>query len=172
MTGNNMDNFTDDASPKAGVPTVEAGVERYSYSTDEEHWFGEFLSREVALAHGRDETGGSVWTGRLSAIPTSHVTPSASCLIETMQERAYDIAGAVSDDWLDDVTPEQEAELDRRLEELIEQWLRAHNNFPRFWEVQDVVNHAPSSARETADQQVGTPAQAESPGDEVQKGKP
>lgn len=28
MTGNNMDNFTDDASPKAGVPTFSGAVER------------------------------------------------------------------------------------------------------------------------------------------------
>lgn len=141
-----QDNLPSDVSAKTAGETGSGGVERYSYSYDQETYVGEEASRDAALEMARDANPGrTVWTGRNVSPELRSLLPSAHTLIDEMRDRAYDEAGEFAEDWLDDVTKEQESELRATVQAAVTAWLDKHNHHPRWWTVTDVQEHAPSS---------------------------
>jgi hypothetical protein len=133
-----------DGNESGGVgragPDTESGV-RFAWSFDEEHYHGEEASREAALAAAMEEADDreGCWTGRIVPIPVETLLPSGYRIVEEMAEAAYDEHGI--DDWLDDVTKEQEAELETAVRGVAKAWLEKHKNWPRFWTVEDTKEH-------------------------------
>lgn len=64
-------------------------------------------------------------------------------LIEDLQEAAYEECGEIVDDYLDHVTPEQSANLARRVQEAVRGWLKEiYPEGSPFWMAQDMVLQA------------------------------
>lgn len=126
MTGNNMDNFTDDASPKAGVPTGSGAVELVPKYIGQFDTFQHWVNRATRYLTGHRGTVGE------------EVKPIC---VDTLGRRCH--VGA--------------------------DFMRARDE--KTFPVRFFLECEPSPTATPA-MKVGTPAQAESPGDEVQKGKP
>lgn len=127
--------------------------EVYSYSADEEIFRGEFSTREAALEEARDgQNDMTVWTGVCEAIHVRRYMPDGDDLIERMVEQAYDDCGEASESWLDSVSKEQRAELTEGVRSLIEAWLDKHKLNANFWNVVNIIEHAPVANATTASQ--------------------
>ena len=62
----------------------------------------------------------------------------AGSVLESIQENAYSEGGEFSDGYLDDVTKEQEEELERKLNEVFAEWTEKYNLHPNFYTVADI----------------------------------
>lgn len=62
-------------------------------------------------------------------------------ILRHMSEAAYDAHGEPAEDWLDDVTREQEKELEDELEAVVTAWLTRNNLEPDYFIVEDVSEH-------------------------------
>lgn len=110
--------------------------ERWGYadSRDAESWSGVCLTREQAIAKGREHYSflngrgyDGFWIHSGHLVPLEAVMPDVDDIIETMGERAYDEAGEVAEEY-PDVTAEAKAEL----EELLRGWCEKYAR-PTFW---------------------------------------
>jgi len=117
---------------------------QYAWSTDEEMYHGKFDTVEEALAEARehlidglDEDPGSytVWVGEAKPIPTGRLV-DAECIVERMQERAYEEVGEFGEDYLTTATAEQLKEL----EALVVAWAD-RVEMPSFYSADNILAH-------------------------------
>lgn len=59
-------------------------------------------------------------------------------VLENIQENAYSEGGEFSEGYLDDVTKEQEAELDEQLNAVLSAWMDKYNHHPNFYTLADI----------------------------------
>lgn len=111
---------------------------QFCYSYDNEQFHGHFDSREQALAEARsgDDTR-TVYVGESVPYEVEDFV-SADGVLYDLRNRACDEAGEWADDWLGNVTPEQEAEL----QALLVAWVRKVDS-PSFYRVpcESVTTH-------------------------------
>ena len=117
--------------------------DRFSYSHDEENYHGEFATREEALAEGRasGRVDATVWTGR--SVPPTQPEEwwEAEDWLELVScQDSYSLDCA--DGW-DESTKEQRRELESLVRPIMAAWLDRHGLRPRFWLVEDVIEHKP-----------------------------
>lgn len=116
----------------------------YGWSVDEELFFGEYASREEALAAALKENPEktTVWTAR-SEKPNIRdlVSYMGSRFIEQAGERAYEIGGHAAEGWLTGVGPEEEKALDAALVEAFVTWAKNRGFTPDWWTAADVIQH-------------------------------
>ena len=62
----------------------------------------------------------------------------AGSVLDGIQEDAYSEGGEFSEGYLDDVTKEQEEELEQRLNEVFAAWVDKYNLHPNFYTVGDI----------------------------------
>lgn len=110
----------------------------YSYSRDQERYYGPFSSREEAIAAAQAEGCISFWTAENRA-PDPLMGICADDVIEQVQqledfwlEQAEDWPGA-SREQLDDLTA--------RLRQTFHDWMTNHNLTPHFWLAEEVQEH-------------------------------
>lgn len=121
--------------------------ESFCASTNEEFYpIGHCASREDAVFQCVVDNdlaiGDTVFTGvEVPFAPEDHV--DSWQIIEHLGEAANEHAGEAGEDWLDPrkVTPEQRADLERRVGIAIVGWLSEHNLHPAFWGVGGVEKH-------------------------------
>ena len=122
----------------------------YSYSFNEENFYGPFESREAALAEAMSELTCQdhfdpeqaehfVYTGMDE--PHTPTLPGVEWLVENLQEMAYDAIGEAAEDWLEDVTNEEEEDLQDMVMEAVNKWLEKHKKQPTFFTVTEVETH-------------------------------
>ena len=61
-----------------------------------------------------------------------------SSVLEGIQEDAYSEGGEFSEGYLDDVTKEQEEDLEQKLNEVFSAWIDKYNHHPNFYNVGDI----------------------------------
>lgn len=59
----------------------------------------------------------------------------ADRIIGMIQEQVWDTVGEVSEDYLNDITKEQEKQLNDKLVEVINTWLKETNNEPKYYNI-------------------------------------
>jgi len=102
----------------------------------------EFGSREEAIQFGMEEA--KEWGVEQFHVGTKEedlnglVYFDAEDILENIQERAYDEVGEVADDYVDDVTWEQLAELQDTLKDVLKEWFTKHQHYPTFYAVHNV----------------------------------
>ena len=62
----------------------------------------------------------------------------AESIIESLQEDAYSEGGEFSEGYLDDVTQEQQEELEEQLNAILDAWMDKYNHHPNFYNVADI----------------------------------
>lgn len=121
----------------------------FAYSTDEETYRGGEGDRATALAVAIEEegieVGRTVWTGEVIKQQAGAFFGGRDT-VEYMQERAYDEAGEFAEDWLADVTKEQEAELHDAIVKAINEWADKHGLHPTFYTVENTEAHVVTEA--------------------------
>lgn len=130
----------------------QAGDGKWCVSgTDETFNGADYETREEAIACAPEELadevepGGTFYTGRAAAIDP--VRFSADLVLDSLREAAYDDCGEASESFLEDVTREQEQDLERRLHAATWAWLREHGLEPRCFTVVEIERHTmPSPA--------------------------
>lgn len=124
--------------------------EQFSYSFDEEHYSGQFDSRDEALAEAKSEAKGdseksTVWIGKCVPLEVKQLMAracDANDIIERMQEACYDEVGEAADNY-DPATRDQINAVDAELPDLIIALFAKHGAdlAPSCWSVTDVVPH-------------------------------
>jgi hypothetical protein len=116
-----------------------ASAGKFCYSTDEEEFYGEFDSREEALAEARGcKDEGCVWTGVIKPAMSflrRREDWIAEWTVERLDESLYDEIAA------DDCIIKLEPEKTKALGKLILDFLEQHASFSR-WGVGDIQEHA------------------------------
>lgn len=119
-----------------GAAIAEPAPEKveWSYSTNEENYYGTEESREDIIALALEEIGeteGTFWIGK-NKRHFGRGTYIAASVIEGLQEQAYEECGEFAETYLDDVTKEEEKEL----ADFITDWA-ARVDRSNFWTVYD-----------------------------------
>lgn len=113
---------------------------KYAYSLDQERYYGEYDTREDALAAGRDDAeGGTVWTGEIR-----FAVDILSKYDEVMGSRVAESADLLL---MDDITAEEEIvtlsiDKQRELGKLVIDYLREHADW-NAWGVIATQEHQP-----------------------------
>ncbi len=114
---------------------------KYCYSWDDEDFSsGRFDSVEGALADAvaeADEQAG-VYVAEAEPWDNSAFYPSASWVLEHMQEQAWGEAGDYADDYAA-VSIEAREELNQQLAALLDAWCQKHGVIPQFFRVKKSV---------------------------------
>jgi hypothetical protein len=121
----------------------------YSYSIDEEHYEGNFLSRDEAAATGFADNPDydTLWTGQKVKIEAIDLV-NADYLLEDVSERAWDEFGEYTENWLDDKWKEGHQNQIAELEKTIADWIDKHapinfftvDNIRQFQRGQEPIN--------------------------------
>lgn len=100
-------------------------------------WHSTAGSREEAVAEIKNacEEEGHDFHGYVGEVEEADVsTPDADRLLEQMGENAYEELGEAAEDW-PRANREQVADLQRRIDHTLAEWLTTHNLWPRFFKV-------------------------------------
>lgn len=114
----------------------------YSFSFDEEHYYGSFASREdAAIAARADRPGSNFWTGR-NRPPALDLRwhLDADRIIENILDHEEDFGLDVADEW-PNASLEQRAELTTYLEKTFRDWMTRYDLQPKFFIAEDVQFH-------------------------------
>ena len=71
--------------------------------------------------------------------------------LDHITNAAYDEGGEYAEDYLSGVTKEQEADLDKRVADAVNQWADDHGLHPNFYQVRNVKEHRFVMTSETGD---------------------
>ena len=115
--------------------------ERYSYSTDGEHYYDEFDSRESALAEAVATYGDeykTIWTGKCV---TPDRTPDADALIEQVALHATEETGDWSEGYLEHIPREAIEDLQQQLQSLWDAWEEKHGLAPTWYNIEFTEEH-------------------------------
>ncbi len=118
-----------------GIQFTEADNE--TWSTDYEG----YETKEEAIKDGSrmvnegTEEGSAFRVGRI--IPCEISGIDTERVIEYAQDRLYDEVGEYGETYLEDVTEEQEKELEEALNNVFYEWHKKHNLFPTCFTVED-----------------------------------
>lgn len=111
--------------------------------TDNEIWqfdYDGYESKEEAIRYGKKLAKGEDYkrfrVGK--SVPCSMATIYADNIIENAVEQLYDEVGEVSETYLENVTDEQEKELEEALNEVFYQWHKKHDLFPTCYTIEDI----------------------------------
>lgn len=111
---------------------------RYSWSTDEERYYGDFATVEEALEEadqeGREE-GDAVFVGEQRLPDQPEDFWRADDWLEHVSEQD-DYCAEVSEDW-EQSTKEQRSELESEVRKVLAAWLDKHSLRPKFWLITD-----------------------------------
>jgi len=119
---------------------------RFSYSFDRESWQGDFTSREQATAAGQEIAHGSadgittVYVGQRLA-PNPRAYGNARVVIDAMARKAREDFGDEANTYLKRVPEKIVADLDRRLETTLLNWLESHRLMPPSSKVEAISEH-------------------------------
>ena len=127
-------------------------TDKYTYSFDNERFYGEYDSIEEALKEARKEAkgyiendedifenAGAVYIGRVCRFEPY---VDADKVIEELQNYADYEADEASFDYLQDVTDEDLSKLENMLTETFNKWARETGNEPNFYTVEDVEEYS------------------------------
>lgn len=140
-TSPSMSSPTVATQPNPDVSAVPAAKPVYLVSDSDENFSsgGEFGTREDAIAEGRALFGGAPFYTGLQA-PPEYPTIDAAGLLERLAEQACD-DNEFAEEWLTNVTEEQERELEQALNQVFEAWMDRHGHRPRWFDVHDIERH-------------------------------
>ena len=114
---------------------------KWCYSHDEEHFYGDFDTKEEAIEeaiYALDETGADfamIWVGEEADI-SIHLC--AHVVLDQLAEDAYEEAGEHAEKFLQHVEKEHEEELEKELNQVIKTWMKKHKYEPTFYTVKNV----------------------------------
>lgn len=114
-------------------------TEKWAYSLDNEYYNSPFYdSYQEALKDGIDDANTNecdkVYVGKvMKFVPTV----DADIIIEYLQEKAYEEAGDVSLDYLENIPLKDRLKLEEMLTETFNQWAKETNNEPNFYTVEE-----------------------------------
>ena len=100
-----------------------------------------YESKDEAIKEGikmvvEDAEGGNKFrVGKIVACGMSRI--DADRVIEDAQDRLCDEVGECGETYLDDVTEEQEKELEEALNNVFYEWHKKHNLFPTCYKIED-----------------------------------
>lgn len=103
-----------------------------------EIWYGDYFeTKEEAIAAGKEEYEGMYTRFIVGQIEPAHIpiNVDAEHILENIKEVASDIVGEVADDYLKDVTTEDEHLLEKRLSVVIEEWMKEFDYTPKFFHI-------------------------------------
>jgi hypothetical protein len=110
----------------------------FSYSHNEEHYTGEFATRELAIAEARAEGLSKFWTGENRPPDVMFGIDGQDVIEQICQLEDFYIEQA--EDW-PEASKEQVDELTEGLRKTFKAWMEKHNLTPKFWLVEDVQMH-------------------------------
>jgi hypothetical protein len=116
---------------------------KWCYSFDEEMFEGRFDTMEEAIDNAKcnleDEDDDDIEVFYIGQCQPIYLGVHTGAIIDRLGDQAYDQAGAPASDFLWDVSREHEEILEKRLNAVIDEWLKEFNYTPDFYTVTNVV---------------------------------
>lgn len=114
-------------------------TKKWAFSLDNEYYNSPLYdSYQEALKDGIDEASTNecdkVYVGKVVEFV---VSVDADNVIEELQQKAYDEAGDVSLDYLEDIPLKDRLKLGEMLTEIFNKWAKETNNEPNFYTVEE-----------------------------------
>jgi len=112
---------------------------KWCISRDEELFFDEYNTKEEAIAEGIDGYGYNMfYVGQIVELKFNEADmPDSENIIEQLNDYVYNECN-VEDDWYENISREQEKELDKILAETILKWIDKNNLHPTCYGVDNV----------------------------------
>jgi hypothetical protein len=118
---------------------------KWGWSTCRERYYGDFETREEALAEGRSmDPHSGIFTAQYEAI---HVPGLCAVhVIDEIEDAAYSEVGEAAEGWLSGTTKDERKILEDRLNEVLFKWLEEFGYKPNFAAVIEstVQEHEPA----------------------------
>lgn len=123
------------------MASEDQGVKKYSYSYDEESFQGRFDSPEEAAreAFEQDEDREMCWVGEIADPSQPESFFNARDWLDHVSEQD-DYSMECAEDW-DTSNKEQRQELEKRVREVLAEWLDRHKLRPKFWLIKNAKKH-------------------------------
>ena len=118
-------------------------TDKYSFSFDNEHYYGEFDSVAEALADARVEAKDYPDSTQIYIGKNYQYEPCvrAHRVIEDIQEDAFDEAGEAAEDYLEFVSVPSLVMLEKMLTKTFIEWAKENNYEPSFFIVKGAVEY-------------------------------
>ena len=119
-------------------------TDKYSFSFDNEHYYGEFDSVAEALADARVEAKDYPDSTQIYIGKNYQYEPCvrAHRVIEDIQEDAFDEAGEAAEDYLEFVCVPSLVMLEKMLTKTFIEWAKENNYEPSFFIVKGAVEYS------------------------------
>lgn len=112
----------------------------YSYSFNEENFYGEFESIEEAIAEAKEYGDNSeVFIGENGEF---HPSVDGEWCVDMLREQVADKCGEYSDNYLYEIPKGAEKELTDVLTEAFNKWAKKHGQEPNFYPVNNVKKYS------------------------------
>jgi GNAT superfamily N-acetyltransferase len=135
-------------APPASAPKGEQTTVRWTISTNEETFWGEFSSREEAVAELTGNYGSGGWVGEIQDIePGDYASGHADRVIEEISMRLSEDVGEAGEKY-PDYNKEDEKALDSKLAAVISEWMVGRIGCSRVINVERVDAPVPVAASE------------------------
>lgn len=112
---------------------------KFAYSLDGEMYFGEYDSVDEALKEasfdGWDKECPTIWVAECYRDYKPSV--SACWFLEDLQEDGYEDGGEWAESWLWGVTKEEQEDLQKSLDEVVDAWLKKYHYEPTWFKVRN-----------------------------------
>jgi len=116
--------------------SLKEGQWMYNLNACSENWQSEsFDTKEGAVIAGLEEYNEDDRDQNYYEVGQIHLhIPSVNVdwLIDNVREEAYEQSGESADDWLDQVSREQQSILEERMNKVLIDWLKEVNEIPKF----------------------------------------
>lgn len=108
----------------------------WSVSENGVDFFHAFDSREEAIREGKELGYNPIYTGKCKLDFVPYI--DGVCIIENLQEQAYESGGDSRENYLEGAIDEQIKELEVNLNEVLVAWLEKYRHEPDFYSVYEV----------------------------------
>lgn len=114
----------------------------YSYSFNEENFYGEFDSIEEAIAEAKEDCCGDEFEVFIGENGEFKPSVDGERCMDMLREQAADECGECSDNYLYEIPKGAEKELTDVLTEAFNKWAKKHGQEPNFYPVNNVKKYS------------------------------
>lgn len=130
--------FHEVKDPKVGYTEPGDGMWVWSSSSTLFNNGEYFYTKEDAIAAGEAAGEMIFYVGQVDKAPYLEPTVNTGIILDDLNDRVRDMYGEAAEDYLSDVTAAHQAELDKRMDTVLQFWMKEFGYEPNFYKVRHI----------------------------------